>query len=387
VILEGLEKQIEIRTQHLSTLYEINAAASEPLELDALLKRVLQITLESLTSQAGTIHLLDNDNQAIRLAVQAGLPAELTTELENLTVIHPFWSRLMSSSNPLVVPDLSAEAEMPDEFAGLIRSGSWAFLGAPIRAKGQVLGFISLFDRSILDYTIEEIALFTTIADQIGSLVERARLMKQAEAAAVVQERQRLARELHDSVTQLLYGQVLFAGAGLKVLHSGDSELAEQHLTRIDQAAQQALKEMRLLVYQLRPSEYLEEGLVGALRRRLEAVEKRTGINARLVVEGEISLDESQEMALYRIAEEALNNILKHAQAKTVLISLRATDSRVILEIEDDGVGFDLSLTEKAGGMGLESMRERTRSLGGEFQILSRPDHGTKIILSIEVSP
>jgi len=330
---------------------------------------------------------LDNDNQAIRLAVQAGLPAELTTELENLTVIHPFWSRLMSSSNPLVVPDLSAEAEMPDEFAGLIRSGSWAFLGAPIRAKGQVLGFISLFDRSILDYTIEEIALFTTIADQIGSLVERARLMKQAEAAAVVQERQRLARELHDSVTQLLYGQVLFAGAGLKVLHSGDSELAEQHLTRIDQAAQQALKEMRLLVYQLRPSEYLEEGLVGALRRRLEAVEKRTGINARLVVEGEISLDESQEMALYRIAEEALNNILKHAQAKTVLISLRATDIRVILEIEDDGVGFDLSLTEKAGGMGLESMRERTRSLGGKFQILSRLDHGTKIILSIEVSP
>jgi two-component system NarL family sensor kinase len=164
----------------------------------------------------------------------------------------------------LVVPDTTQEislpgsesipVELPAEFAKLAKAGQRAFIGAPIRAKGQVLGLLSLFDRTILDYSLEDITLFMTIADQIGSSIERARLMKQAEIAAVVQERQRLARELHDSVTQLLYSQVLFAGAGLKVLSQGDSSLAEQHLARIDQAAQQALKEMRLLVYQLRLS-------------------------------------------------------------------------------------------------------------------------------------
>jgi len=214
---------------------------------------------------------------------------------------------------------------------------------------------------------------------------ERARLMKQAEVAAVVQERQRLARELHDSVTQLLYSQVLFAGAGLKVLRQGDSNLAEQHLTRIDQAAQQALKEMRLLVYQLRPSDYLDEGLVGALKRRLQAVENRTSLSARLIVEGKLNLNEAEEVALYRIAEEALNNTLKHAQAHTVTITLHGLDSRVILEIVDDGIGFDLQEAINSGGLGLSSIRERTASLGGQLEIHSQPGHGTQILVTIEV--
>jgi signal transduction histidine kinase len=201
----------------------------------------------------------------------------------------------------------------------------------------------------------------------------------------VVQERQRLARELHDSVTQLLYSQVLFAGAGLKVLHQGDSGLAEQHLARIDQAAQQALKEMRLLVYQLRPSDYLDEGLVGALERRLQAVENRTSLNAQLVVEGKLNLDEAEEVALYRIAEEALNNILKHAQARSVSIILRGLDSRVILEVVDDGIGFDQQQAAGSGGVGLSSMRERTSALGGQIKIDSQPGKGTHILVIFEV--
>jgi len=395
VVLEGLEKQVDIRTQHLSTLYEINAIASEPLNLESILTQVLKITLDSMTSQIGTVHFLDEEENQFNLAAQIGLSDELRPYLEKINAQERFWSRLLQSSSPLVIPDTSealtrsssetVPGELPAEFAILANAGQRAYIGAPIRAKGQVLGLLSLFDRTILDYSLEDITLFMTIADQIGSSVERARLMKQAEIAAVVQERQRLARELHDSVTQLLYSQVLFAGAGLKVLHQGDSVLAEQHLTRIDQAAQQALKEMRLLVYQLRPSDYLDEGLVGALERRLQAVEKRTSLNARLIVEGKLNLDEAEEVALYRIAEEALNNTLKHAQAQSVSITLHGLDSRVILEIVDNGIGFDLQQASCAGGVGLSSMRERTAALGGQIEIHSQPGHGTHIQVTIEV--
>ena len=395
VVLEGLEKQVDVRTQHLSTLYEINAIASESLDLESILTQVLKITLESMTSQIGTVHFLDEDKAQFNLVAQIGLADGLRSCLEKIDARERFWSRLLLSSSPLVIPDTTQEVarsglealpvELPAEFAILAKAGQRAFIGAPIRAKGQVLGLLSLFDRTILDYSLEDITLFMTIADQIGSSVERARLMKQAEIAAVVQERQRLARELHDSVTQLLYSQVLFAGAGLKVLNQGDSGLAEQHLARIDQAAQQALKEMRLLVYQLRPSDYLDEGLVGALERRLQAVENRTSLNARLIVEGKLNLDEAEEVALYRITEEALNNILKHAQAQTVSITLHGLDSRVILEIVDDGIGFDQQQAACSGGVGLSSMRERTSALGGQFEIHSQPGKGTHILVTIEV--
>jgi len=238
----------------------------------------------------------------------------------------------------------------------------------------------------MLDYSVEDVTLFMTIADQIGGSVERARLMHQAELAAVVEERQRLARELHDSVTQLLYGQVLFSGAGLKVLRQENRELAEQHLARIEQAARQALREMRLLVYQLQPSDSLADGLAIALERRLDSVERRTGIDARLGLIGDLDLDEATEMTLYRVAEEALNNTLKHAGAHSVQVNILSLDGKVRLEISDDGCGFDPAAKSGTGGMGLTSMSERSAAVGGKLEVLSAPDQGTRIILEVEVS-
>jgi signal transduction histidine kinase len=161
--------------------------------------------------------------------------------------------------------------------------------------------------------------------------------------------------------------------------------LAEQHIERIDQAAQQALREMRLLVYQLRPSDYLDDGLAYALQRRLEAVEKRTSIDAQLVLSGELDLDEAVEISLYRIAEEALNNTLKHAQASSVSVKITSSERKVVLEIADDGRGFDLEAARRSGGMGLDNMYERAAALGGKLQVLTNPGEGARIIVEIEV--
>ncbi|MBN1149426.1 MAG: GAF domain-containing protein [Anaerolineales bacterium] len=384
VVLEALERQIKLRTQHLSTLYAINSLAGEPLDLTTVLQQVLDITLQAMKSQLGAIHLLNEAKLA--LAVQRNVPARALARIEMLSLEADFWRGLAHSASPLVAMAFSAEQGAPAE---LIRAGGQdypAYIGAPIRAKGRWLGLLSIFAKTLLEHSAEDITLFMTIADQIGGVVERARLMEQAELAAVVEERQRLARELHDSVTQLLYSQVLFSGAGLKVLRQGNQELAEEHLARIDQAALQALKEMRLLVYQLRPSDTLDEGLVSALERRLESVERRTGIDARLALEGVLDLDEGVEMALYRIAEEALNNTLKHAGARRVQIAIHSADGRLRLEVADDGCGFDLEEELGGGGMGLCNMRERAAALGGELQIISQPGKGTHIILELEVS-
>jgi signal transduction histidine kinase len=172
---------------------------------------------------------------------------------------------------------------------------------------------------------------------------------------------------------------VVFAGAGQEVLETGGIDEAKQHLSRIEDAAQQALWEMRLLVYELRPPALEEEGLVGALRHRLETVERRTGVAASLQVDGVIDLPAPVEEGLYRIAQEALNNALKHAAASSVTVRIQAIDGRVELEVIDDGAGFDFDTVRDRGGVGLASMRERAEQLGGKFQVQSAPGFGTTV--------
>jgi signal transduction histidine kinase/putative methionine-R-sulfoxide reductase with GAF domain len=383
VALEALEKQVKVRTQHLATLYDINAIASEPFSLKWIVDQVLRISLDSMNSHMGAIHLLDSTSH-LRLVSYTNLPDQLLAHFDPLDLEYPLWRNLLSGSNPLMVQDVRKDTRLPADLQQVDFPGPYALLAAPIRAKGQPLGLLSIFGDSILGYSVEDITLFITIADQIGQSVERARLITQAEQAAVVEERQRLARELHDSVTQLLYSQVLFAGAGLKVIDKGNLELLKGHLQRIDQNALQALKEMRLLVFELGPSEVLEGGLVDALQRRLDSVEKRTGMNARLTVDGEFKLDASTELALYRIAQEALNNTLKHAGASEVHVNLQRVQNTVSLAIHDNGCGFDLREKSTGGGMGLTNMQERSAALGGVLEIISHPGAGTSIIATIK---
>jgi signal transduction histidine kinase len=205
-----------------------------------------------------------------------------------------------------------------------------------------------------------------------------------------MRERNRLARELHDSVTQSLHSSTLMAEAGLRLASTGDLERTRHYLGRLQDISQQALKEMRLMVYELRPLILRQVGLVGALQQRLDAVERRAGVDVRLVVEGaadgvtagqEIQLAAEVEEALYRIAQEALNNALKHAQCSTVTVTLRLGE-QIELEVTDDGDGFDIDVLDGAG-IGLSSMRERAETLGGALNIHSAPGKGTTINVTI----
>ncbi len=207
----------------------------------------------------------------------------------------------------------------------------------------------------------------------------------QVKDLATTEERNRLARELHDSVTQSLYSLTLLSAGWRRLARDGKLEDVADSFAEIEEVAQQALKEMRLLIYQLRPPALENEGLQGALHHRLSAVEKRAGVEARLVTDELSDLPPAVEEALYAIALEALNNALKHASATNVTVKLLAGDGRIRLEVMDDGRGFDPLRGKESRGMGLKSMRERVEQLNGKLEITSKPGAGTNVGVEVAV--
>ncbi len=377
-----LEQRVADRTRELSALYEVTAVASESLDLKMMLELILERVLGAMRSQIGGIHLLNETRETLHLTVQQDLPPDLAVQLETLPVGRGLPGWVIQHGDPLIVPDVAMDPRSVE--AG--RIGFQAYVGVPMRASGQVLGVLSVARaREQPQFNVEEVSLLTTIADQVGVVVESARLRQQAEQSAVMAERARLARDLHDSVTQLLYSVNLFATVGREAYNLNNMAEVNSCLNELSLIAQQALKEMRLLVYELRPSALAQDGLVGALRQRLDAVERRAGVQARLQADTMLDLPRQIEEALYHIAQEALNNTLKHAAATTVTVRVEASDGRVELEVTDNGSGFDPTAGNGQGGLGLISMQERVEKLGGTLTILSTPGGGTKVRVSLEV--
>jgi signal transduction histidine kinase len=379
---QTLEQQVIARTRELSALYDVTAAASASLELETVLERSLDRVLRVMQCHVGAIHLLDPGQKMLHLAASQGFSAESLHETDPMPVNGGLVSWAASHAEPLVVPSV---AESPRALVAIpLATDNASYVGVPMRAKGQVLGVLSIVGEAGRQFNQAEVSLLASIADQVGVAVENAQLYRQAEQLATLRERQRLARELHDSVTQSLYSLVLVAEAGRRLAGSGDLERVEQAVQRMGEIGQQALKEMRLLVYQLRPSALQSEGWIRALQQRLDAVERRAGIEAQLVVEGTPALSDGAEQELYRVVQEALNNALKHAAAALVTVRIYSEGSCVQVEVTDNGQGFDPQAAYQGGGLGLVTMRERVEKLGGALTIRSAPGQGTIVQVALD---
>ena len=362
---EELEQRVEERTRDLSALYEVTAAVSQHLPLRQVLQRSLRIALKAVDGQAATVHLEDHGTDKPFMRVE-------------IPKCHPLTSHLLPRS-----PASSAVRAVLAGGKAQIASGitpvegkPYALAATPMRVRGGVLGVLTLFRCFEEPFNREDVALLSSIGDHMAVAVETAELRRQAEQAAVAAERERLARDLHDSVTQQLYSLTLFAEAVQE--QAGVDEAVEEYVVAIGTTAQQALREMRLLLYELRAGMFSHDGLVEALRFRLDAVEQRAGLQTRLVSPPALQLPDAAEEGLYRIAQEALNNVLRHADATAVVVHVRCREGRVQMGIVDNGRGFDPSLVGN-GGMGLANMRERASKLGGKLRIDARPGRGTKV--------
>lgn len=383
---EELEQRVIDRTRELMALYEVTAVGSEALNLETMLAQTLDRVLAAMQSQEGLVHLLDQAHQILRLAAHRGIPAEVAGELDLLPLNDSLEGWIVQHVEALLVKDMAAPGQ--DGLPIRYPRADCTFVGAPMRVGGQVIGVLGVVRGIDRQFGVEEVALLTSIADQIGVMVENARLRRQAEQTAIIKERERLARELHDSVTQSLYSLTLLAGGGQRFARAGALENPDDYFKDLGEIAQQALKEMRLLVHELRPAILEQEGLVGALQQRLDSVERRAGVETRLLVDDHsLKLPPAVEEDLYRIAQEALNNALKHTAASLVTVRIQVESGQLVLEITDNGHGFESDIPADSGGIGLVSIRERVQRLGGKLQLRSTPAAGTSLKVTIDTAP
>jgi PAS domain S-box-containing protein len=372
--LEGLVAQ---RTSELETLYDITALASESFDLQHTMDYALDRTLAALGCGAGAIHVLEPEvGQALALLAQRNVPADVAELLAALIGDVAFRGPLLERGEPVAITDLAGEP-----LARALAAARYdAWIAAPLRARGEVLGVLSLFCGARGRVTVEDVALVGSIADHIGVAVQNARLYRRAQQAAALEERERLARDLHDSVAQGLYSLTLFSRAASNLVAKGRYDRVDALLDEIGAGALGTLKEMRLMLHQLRPPALEAEGLLGALRQRLEAVEERVGVETELVASTPLlDLPRALEEGLYYIAHEALNNALRHAAASRVAVRIDVSGSRVLLEVADNGCGFDGHEARNLRGMGLATMHQRAESLQGVLTVVTVPGQGTTI--------
>ncbi len=381
---EELEQLVADRTHELATLYDVTALATQSLDLKVTLERSLERALEALPCRAGAIHLRNGAGEALRLAVQRGIPPGMVAELSTLPVDSGPLREVLRDGQPALITE-PEDVDSP-HFAA-VADGFRRWVAAPMRARGQTVGVLTVFGDADHHCEAEDLALLTSIADHVGIAVENAWLQQRAEQAAALEERERLARELHDLVTQSLFSLTLFAEVAKDMATSGELEAIAGLIDEMSAIAYQVLKETRLMIYRMRPAVLEEEGLVGALRRRLGAVEGRVGIEARVVTDTLVQPPAAVEEELYHIAQEALSNALRHAQATSVEVRLHTEGDHLVLEVADNGCGFDLEAVCDLGGMGLSNMRERAEGLGGTFAILSEPGRGTTVRVEVSLAP
>ncbi len=351
------ERALQKAHNDLHVLYEIASITNEINNLNLILERSLERILSVMKSSGGTIHLWDSENEILLPVAALGIEPEHYPQAGFVNEVYSHAHYLRSA--------------LPEQAV--------AFWGVPMRAKGQIHGVISILLDTEIEISPDDLALLTSIADQIGIAVENARLYRQSQQLAVAEERRRLARDLHDSVTQSLYSLTLFAEAGQRLLRSGEIDRVDKYLDRLNQTAQDALKEMRLLLYELRPWALEAGKLIETIQHRLDSVERRSGLTAHLITSPLPALPPRYEDNLYHITLEALNNALKHAFASTVTVQLCADEHTISLDVIDNGGGFDQASVLESGGMGLSNMRERAEELGGTFTIESTDHRGTTV--------
>jgi signal transduction histidine kinase len=261
----------------------------------------------------------------------------------------------------------------------LVKAGTWRqVIEAPLKAKDRVLGVLVAATARTGGFDEQHIRMLSLFGNQAGLFLENASLHEKERGVAVLEERNRLARELHDSVTQVLFSLTLNleAIAGLMVKKP---EKAAALVTRSGEMAAEALAEMRSLIFELRPAALQEKGLAAALTNHLNLFRRRQGIETSLTLEGEDRLPPEMEFCLYRVAQEALNNVAKHSRAAHVRLTYTVDSGAATLTVEDDGVGFNPAGAAGGQSFGMIGMGERLAEAGGTLQISSTPGSGTRI--------
>lgn len=399
-----LETQILRRRHQLLALSHISSTVLERWNLDAVLRISLDIALETVNGTIGGILLLDEENGALFYRMQRGLSAKYAEKMR-LNPGEGIAGMVAQTGQPMLLQDISRDPRV--HYADLVRmEGLRSFASVPVKTTDRVIGVMNIASRMPGQFSEGDLYLLTSIGHQIGIAIEQARLYEHLAAAsdryqsllqraltAQEEERKRIARELHDETSQLLTSLALSLQAviGLAEAHGIDDSQLMDKLKRAHSHAVQAGTEVVRLMKELRPTLLDELGMAAAIRRYAKDTLEPHGIAVATKFSGaDKRLGPEIEVTLFRVAQGAVGNILKHSEGKNASITLECNDKECVLQVEDDGKGFDVKkvtgVDPSGRGAGLFTMKERVKLVGGACHIDSRPRQGTKVFVRVPLT-
>ncbi|HET7048635.1 MAG TPA: GAF domain-containing sensor histidine kinase [Solirubrobacteraceae bacterium] len=363
-------------------------AVASKLSVEEVLQRLVDSARELAGARYAALGIPDGEGGFRRFLV-SGMSDQLIAAMGPLPRTHGMLGAMLESAAPYRTEDIHEDPRF---------RGWWprrhpdmrSFLGVPIVSADGVIGAFYLTEKQGgATFDADDEAVIELLASHAAIAITNARLYERSRELSIISERNRLALELHDVVSQKLFSVMLTAEAAAAQLDR-DPDAARAQLERLRELARESLDELRSLILGLRPPELERDGLEGALRKDLEMLAHVHGIEIELEVDGTAAAagsngDGEREFAILRIAHEALNNAVRHADADHVSVRLSQRPDVVTVEVRDDGVGFDPQRAEvRSRHLGLTSMEERARELGGHLEIRSAPGSGTTVVLRVE---
>jgi signal transduction histidine kinase len=387
---QALAEQARQRAAELEALLDSSRAVASTLELEPLLSLVLE-QVRRMADYAGAMVYAAHNGRVIAVDLNDRTGGAAAPRVAFNAADGALDELLARCAEPRIIADADAAHGLARAFQGdpMRQHPGWSdrrsWLIIPLTAKDRAVGLLALNHPEPNHFSDSQMKLVAAIAQQAAVAVENARLFEQSQRMAALEERQRLARELHDSLSQTLYGIALGCHTALTLLDR-DRDRVVQALDYTLALAGAGLTEMRALIFDLRPESLESEGLASALSKQAAAVRVRNDIDVEVTLCGEPEARLDVKETIYRIAQEALHNAVKHAQATRLILALSDESDALRIEITDNGIGFDPQASY-AGHLGIRSMRERTSRLGGSVEISSQPGAGTRVVSRIPKHP
>jgi len=358
--------------------------AGEP-ALEPVLERLVHAVRDLVGARYAALGIPDEDGTGFDQFITAGMTDEQIEAIGPLPRTHGLLAAMLTDPEPYRTDDIRADPrfEWWPEAHPRMRS----FLGVPLLFKGDIVGAFYLTDKEG-GFDDADVELVRGLAAHAAVVIENARLFEASRERSITEERSRLARDLHDSLTQRLFSLNLTLEAAAATAADADPVPTVEAIHQARGLVDSALAELRTLIFELRPPALEADGLLGALRKHAALLSRAHAVPVTVTdarPPGSPGPSAAGERELWRVAEEALSNALRHAEASAVTVTI-ATDGRggTLLSVNDDGVGFDPDARAIASRrLGLVSMRERIEAAGGAFEIVSAPGQGTTVRASV----
>jgi signal transduction histidine kinase len=358
-------------------------AVAAELSVEDVLQRLVESARELADARYAALGVPDGEGGFSQF-LTAGMSEPMVAALGPLPRQHGVLGAMLHEREPYRTSDIHDHPR----FRGWWPTGHpdmRSFLGVPIVAQQNVIGAFYLTEKlGAADFTDEDQELIELLAAHAAIAITNARLYEESRELSVLSERNRLALDLHDAVSQKLSGLVLAAESAGTLLDR-DPGAAREQVTKLQALAQEARDELRSLVFELRPPDLERDGLAGALRKHVEVLRRLQPVEIELDLDVGIERDPVRDRELLRIAQEAIHNALRHARADRLKVALRRVNGRLRLAVEDDGVGFDPAATVlRSTHLGLTSMEERAERVGARLEIRSTPGRGTSVLIEAD---